>query len=186
MKRKLLLSFALAFTITSTSFAAEIYKGKIIHLKDWTSGNNIKATLADVTKPRLKTNSEDESEYHLYSNIDFAEGVAGMPVNINGEQAILIHNATDITKTYNIGMNVCAMTSDKTERCSYHNEQIELAPDGYFNTQKASSLQLTFDKADTYSAYVEIFVTDDQDRELKKWAMAASMNKILIASSNKS
>lgn len=87
MKGKILLASILAFSITTNAFALEIYKGKLLKHKEWTTDSGIKAIYTNVKQPKLMPMSEHKA---AYSFINFAEGTVGTPVTVGGNLFVYI------------------------------------------------------------------------------------------------
>src|SRR3990167_8260549 len=97
MKEKLLLGLALASMMTS-SFALEIYKGRVINHKEWMTGNAkgfFKQGKMTDSMMKAKELRGDESSYSsLFSAVHSAKGTVNTPVNLEGDNYIYAYNNT--------------------------------------------------------------------------------------------
>lgn len=181
MKGKIFIASLLAFSVTTNAFALEIYKGKVIKSKEWTTDSGIKAVYTNAKHSRLKPMDEGRD---AVSQINFTEGAVGAPVTVNGGNFVYISNESEQTNTYHFQTSICAALTEHTDRCSYHFEDVSLEPGGYFMVDKENAMQLTFAEAGEYSSYIVTSVSDSGDNYIT--GTASSCNKILISANKKS
>lgn len=165
MKGKLLLGLVLV-TITTSSFALEIDKGRVINHKEWTTGN-----AKGFFKPGKMTNEmmkgqgwHGNSSYSsLYSYASSTQGTVNTPVNIEGDNYIYAHNDTEKDEIYHYTFSICAHNSDHTAQCAYYYDELVLQPGGSASSSEIPSLQVTFTKPGKYRSDVSSYLYKEQD-----------------------
>ncbi|OGT44199.1 MAG: hypothetical protein A3F42_04150 [Gammaproteobacteria bacterium RIFCSPHIGHO2_12_FULL_37_34] len=164
MRKKIILGFAIASMATS-AFALEIYKGRLITHKEWTTGNAKGFFKASKMIPELKAKGLDaEHSYsYIYSYAASIKSSVNTPVNVSGENYISLYNDTRTKELYHYTFSVCARNSDHTAQCAYYYDEIELEPGGYANSAEQPILQVTFAKPGNYNGWASTSLSKDQE-----------------------
>ena len=188
MKGKIILSLVAASLVSSGSFALEIYKGRIVNHKEWTTGN-VKAILkaGDPRKNKMaqlnnRTTQNNSTYASVSSDIDYVEGTANTPLQLSGDHYVFIANDTATAQSYHYYFSICAESSDRTGQCAYFHDEIQLEAGGYFNSSEEPELQLTFEKPGLFKTYTNSSVSNSSDENsaysLQTSASSASMINI--------
>lgn len=150
MLRKFTLGL-LALTISSHSFALEIYKGTILnHKESTTSGIQgvLKQKTTHITSLRtLEDEKHEDDIVNVDSLVRQQSAILGQPTKIEGNQSVLIVNTSGIAQKYNINTSICvdSSTYDKnTGQCYYIYDTISLEAGGYYNEDYTPELLMTF------------------------------------------
>lgn len=153
-----LLCLTITAIASANSFALELYKGRVINHKEWTTGN-VKATFKDSMKNatsqfKNKMMTKSDSTYaSIYSNGLNTKGATGVPVTINGNHSIYVMNDTQAAQQYNYTLSICANTSENTTQCAYYYDEIQLEAGGYVVVDKAPVLEVKFSQPGIYKSH---------------------------------
>ena len=161
MKGKLLLGLTIATLISANSFALEIYKGKLIKHKEWTTGGVKSSVINAATNTshlKLNTALASKSATPYLETFSFGgdiSGYVGNLVQVIGNNEVYVHNYSDTSQTYYYTLNVCADAGNKEDKCIFYFDEFSLDPDGYVSTNIQPSLYLVYFTPGTYDYYVE-------------------------------
>lgn len=156
MKGKLLLGLALVSFISANTYAVEIYKGKIIKHKEWSTGT-IKVTFKDTklklfdlkVSPLHKAN--DAIPYiQSHANAPVFRGTVGIATPINSEHMVIMQNATTSTQTLYYNFGVCLTTAPHVEECTYSYDEVMLEPGGHIYMPQIADASTTFSEPGSY------------------------------------
>lgn len=148
MNLKQILCLAAIAGVSSQAYALEIYHGRVISEKSWSTAGG-KVTFAK--KPlRARANAGAPQDQGLSVGIMSATGKVGEPVTLTGNHSIYIMNETATAQTYFYNISVCALMDAHTVHCVYQAKNLELDPNGYFYVDNEPQLTLTFNAAGNY------------------------------------
>lgn len=171
------LCFALTAFISSQVYAVEIFKGKILQHKEWSTGQ-AKAVFKEVKNLNLKANLNNSSAMMTTSLADIVHGTVGIPVEVKGVSSGSIRNQTESVQTYYYNATVCAETNPFNTDCIYYNDKIELQPGGHLYIEGLQpSLSISFAEAGEHAIYV---VTEIDDANGVSRTGSESISKAII------
>lgn len=161
MNKKLFVG-AIAVVLSANSFAFDIYKGKIVSHKEWTTGN-VSAVLkkADLKSALLKMKKQDQDNFaysYLFAKISNATGVVGVPTEVAGGHDIYVQNDTASSKVYNYNINVCVNTSAQESSCAFYFDEITLEPGGYFSNAAEPAVMVKFNQSGDYKIFASSYL----------------------------
>jgi len=169
MKRKSLFALTMVslFSIHS-SYALQIQKGHLISHKEW-STNNLVFSVKDVKlstsllnhlkAPKIGTNSMVQ----VIAEVDPMNGSVGVPMQLTGNNQIVIFNGSDGPQNYTYQYSMCVMMDSINQQCGYYQDSFELDAGGGVMTTQGASLLLTFNAPGTYATTTSTFVASDDD-----------------------
>lgn len=148
MNLKQILSLAVIAGLSSHAYALEIYHGRVLSEKTWSTDGG-KVTFAKKSQFARAKEGLPQSQ-RLEVGIANVSGTAGQPLTLSGNHYIYIENNTANNQTYFYNISVCAYTSNKTSHCVYQTKNLELSEGGYFLADSEPELTLSFDAAGNY------------------------------------
>ena len=157
MNLKKILCIAVIVSASSHAFALEIYKGKIISQKTWSTDGGKAVMVANKSQVR-KQPRMDTSYQYVEARVYAGTAKVGEPVTIAHDHGYGVGNNDTENHTYQARMTVCSSESANTVHCIHHFDTIELTPGGYFREDNIPDLVMTYDKAGSYylSAYTSL------------------------------
>lgn len=150
MKLKSILCLAAALSVSGQVLAMEIYKGKVISQKVWSTHGG-KARIAP--SKRLQNHhmrSPNNTYEYSYANIYSETAKVNLPTIISNSNAVNIDNNSDTTHKYMIGQSACSETPEATVHCVHYFEEVELEAGGYLNENMQPVLEMTYTKPGNY------------------------------------
>jgi len=188
MKGKIILCASLVALLSANSFALEIYKGRIVSHKEWTTGDAKvvykpanKNTLIKFKQQRMQ--SQEGASGYVSTYIDQTQGATSTPIYINGSHYFYIINNTSSTQTYNYTLETCAFDSANTAKCAYYFDAVQLEPNGYLEEVNEPQLQVQFDKAGTYQTFASAYV-QNYDNSSTQINISSNSNSVAAISDN--
>lgn len=156
MKSKSLWCLALILMISTSSFALEIYKGRLIKHREWTTvyakgmfnAVDIKNRSLAVRNKMARTS--ESSDITVFSDAKAIQGIVNSKTLLDGEHYISIQNNTTTTQQYDYELSICVDTSTFASQCTYFNVEIQLDPTGYASDSEESNLFIQFTKPGIY------------------------------------
>ena len=193
MKGKLLLCGTLTTLFCANSFAMEIYKGRIIEHKEWTTGNaKITFKPSDAREARLKFDQQKKQSQNAGAFIstyaDSIKGNVGQPITVTGSHIIDVRNDTQATQRYTYILSLCTNTSNHQAQCGYYYDTVELESGGYIFNSYTPMLQVQFDNAGTYTNYAQTLVHTSLESNSSNFNLEMNSNSnatITISDSSK-
>lgn len=168
MKKLSILCLALTTAMSTQVFSMEIYNGKILDHKEWTTGGARATYIYNAkTKGHLRhlSNLEDENNFSdmLTSSIasDFAS--IGKSLEIQNGYHLSFSNQSKSKKRYRYTFSVCATDDSNLSQCAHFSNSVELNPGGYFNdSDSRPALKMNYRKPGKHfiSANIDSFEGD--------------------------
>lgn len=152
MKKQYIILSLLSLLTATNCFAVDIYNGKIIKHKQWTTGE-AKAIFHETKDMNDQSTSIDDTVSMTSSDVGTVQGVVGKPVEIKSNHYSYLVNHTDKAQSFHYTMGTCAVAANHKEHCAYYFDEVKLQPKGYLTKMLEPTLSLTFDKPGTYDLY---------------------------------
>lgn len=150
MKMKTILCLTMALGICSQAMALEIYKGKILSQKVW-STHGEKARLASAKNRQHKSQLIDGNVFQAsYAQILSRTAKVDELVSIENNNALFVDNNTDEEHEYRVMNSVCSDTDENTTHCIHYFKTFVLSPGGYLSDDMHPVLDMTYSKAGSY------------------------------------
>ena len=150
MNLKKIICLAAALSVSSHVFAMEIYKGKVVSEKLWSSDGS-KAKVAPSKKSRHANRHFDVSnDVFVQAVIAAQTAKVNEYIEIENSNNLSLQNTSDETHTYYVGHNVCSETSEGTAHCVHYHRTFELSPGGYVEDDFRPVLEQAYSKPGTY------------------------------------
>lgn len=164
MKGRSILALTIAAMLSSSTFAMEIYKGRLISHKVTTPKNAKLIFNHNKTIPPLfaKNNLDGDQEHvvaYLMAQMNPAEFKVDELSKITGAQWGSISNFTQAVQQYVYVYEICVQIDKNNMQCADVSDRFELEPRGYATMYDEPILQMTFKHPGTYKtqAYSTIF-----------------------------
>lgn len=153
MKMKLIAScFALTAFMASQVYAVDIYKGKILQHKEWSTGKG-KVIFKEIKNKNLRSNVGEAIA--SFSTVDVVYGTVGVPVEVQGTSSGYIKNTTDSPQIFSFNTAVCAETNPFNTECLFYYDRYELEPGGHVHIEGIQpSISATFADAGEHNIFV--------------------------------
>lgn len=148
MKVKNIFCLLAALGISSHAFAMEIYKGKVLSQKVWSSDGG-KATLK-VNKAMLGMHAARQPLEHTWAHLSSASTKVNRAVEIPISTGVSVLNFSDETHIYHTIQSVCSETPEATMQCVYYEADMELSPGGYLVDDLQPVLEMIYSKPGNY------------------------------------
>lgn len=150
MNIKKILCLTAALSISSHVFALEIYKGKMVNEKIWsTSGVKAKIGVSKKFQNR-KMHTAEPDRALVQAVIASQTAKINTPVEISNDNRLYIVNYTDEPHVYNVEHSVCSETSDAVTQCVHYWREFEISSGGYVDDDFRPVLELTYTKPGIY------------------------------------
>lgn len=177
MKRKLILSLALAVTLNTTTFALELNKAHLIsHKESATAG--VKASYVEnktTFKAQLPIKHSDYGvAISTSSAIPLNTGILGRLTEIKASHFAYVANYTQEVKTYVLNMRTCLVNSvaKRVEQCAESIDEVQIQAGGSVKSEIGPILVTRLDQPGNYETASTVFVYD-KDNEINQSASAA-------------
>jgi hypothetical protein len=160
MKGKLLLGLTIATLISANTFALEIYKGKLLKHKEWSTGGaqgsfkNVATNLADFKLHANKTTKSSEPFLQAFTHAAHTKTLVGATTLPYGQYQIYIYNDTDSSQTYRYFLDVCVELSANQTKCISYFDELSLEAGGYAVTTEQPMLLVNYDTPGNYKIYL--------------------------------
>lgn len=164
---------ALGLLVSVNSFASELYKGKILEHKEWSTGkvkvmfndSHAPNTFLDINHQLPHAKLSDDGYYvKMETSAINSAGTVGLPILTQGNLMLLVENTGDGTKFFAYTLTVCLGTSEHESLCSNYFDAVQLDPEGYIFTTIAPAQQYAYGQAGTYKDQVSVnLITDTQN-----------------------
>lgn len=153
MERKIIVSITLA-TLSTSTFALDIHKGKLISHKEWTTDNTpaiyksypakAKEMFAHIKQKNLTSNDKEDVIIYANTGTEALKTAVGSTIPVYANHYIYIRNNSNVKKSFSYMLETCASNSDKTQQCAYFSDVVELEADGYADGYLEPQLEMTF------------------------------------------
>jgi hypothetical protein len=150
MNMKKVLCLAAALSLTSHALAMEIYKGKVLSQKVWSSdGGKAKISPSKAMRGQ-KMHMQNQPYEHTWAQVFSGSTKVNQPFEIENTNGVFIQNDSDETHEYRTIQSVCSETSEATFHCVHYFDEIELSPGGYLSDDLRPVLEMTYSKPGSY------------------------------------
>jgi hypothetical protein len=160
MKLKQIMFGLVAVIAVDTVSASELYKGKVLSEKVWTSDGRATSAVTRKIVGQMPMRL-DTSGLAVQSYLDSAAIKINENIVLGNRHFIDLRNSSGVTKTYKIFDYVCSFTTDANNHCAMYDKKIELSDGGYYYDMTAPQLEMSYAVAGRYSISMGTSVFED-------------------------
>lgn len=168
MKGKMLLGLAMMSMVTSSAFAMEIYKGKLLSHNETSMGKvkfsfleakvDVKKELAAMKAKRMLQQNNEGDFIAAKNEAIEAYGVVGQDVSLSGMSEAHISNETSSSQTYTISTNICSIVGGSFY-CGMETDVVQLDPSGYAMAARMPTMNVNYDEPGNFTTLMLTTVT---------------------------